>query len=78
MAQDKIRCKVEKVEDGKYRVLRWEDGGWKVWLENRHYDWRERSWWKEYYKTPAAAKKAAAEEAARERRESADADEFEV
>ena len=78
MTDEKIRCKVDKVAEGKYRVLRLVDGEWRVWLENKQYDWREKSWWKAYYPTPADAKKAAAEEAARERKESKDSETFEV
>lgn len=78
MADEKIRCKIEKVGEGRYRVLRWKDGRWQAWLENKQHDWRENSWWKAYYKTPGDAKKAAAAEAARERRESKDSEEFEV
>ena len=78
MTAEKIRCRVDKVAEGKYRVLRLVDGEWRIWLENKQYDWREKSWRKAYYPTPADAKKAAAEEAARERKESKDSEEFEV
>ena len=78
MTEGKIRCKVDKVDEGKYRVLRLVDGEWRVWLENKQHDWRENSWWNAYYPTPADAKKAAAEEAAKERNESKDSEEFEV
>lgn len=78
MTDEKIRCKVDKVAEGKYRVLRLVDGEWLVWLENKQHDWRDNSWWKAYYPTPADAKKAAAEEAAKERKESKDSEEFEV
>ena len=76
MTAEKIRCKVDKVAEGKYRVLRLVDGEWLVWLRNRQRDWRDSSWWNAYYPTPADAKKAAAEEAARERKESKDSEEF--
>ena len=78
MTAEKIRCRVDKVAGGKYRVLRLVDGEWLVWLRNKQRDWRDKSWWKEYYPTPDDAKKAAAEEAAKERKESKDSEEFEV
>ena len=78
MTAEKIRCRVDKVAEGKYRVLRLVDGEWLVWLRNRQHDWRDNSWWNAYYPTRADAKRAAAEEAARERKESKDSEEFEV
>lgn len=78
MAAEKIRCKVEKVGECKYRVLRWKDERWQAWLENTKFDSREGSDYNAYYATPAAAKRAAAAAAAKERRESADCEEFEV
>lgn len=77
-SMDKIRCKLEKVGDRGYRVLRLKDGKWQVWLENETYDRRDQSRYKAYYTTPEAAKRAAAEAAEAERKAAVDSQEFEV